>query len=59
MPPLAIAAAISPFPIVGVVLMLATFLARINGPGFGAAWTVGVASVGPIGCGTSRNGLKA
>ncbi|MFN8036139.1 MAG: GAP family protein [Acidimicrobiia bacterium] len=47
--PLAIAAAISPFPIIGVVLMLVTPRARVNGPLFIAGWAVGLAAVGAIG----------
>jgi hypothetical protein len=47
--PLAIAAAISPFPIIGVVLMLVTPRARTNGPAFIAGWVVGLAAVGAIG----------
>jgi threonine/homoserine/homoserine lactone efflux protein len=47
--PLAIAAAISPFPIIGVVLMLATPRARVNGPMFVVGWLVGLAVVGTIG----------
>ena len=47
--PLAIAAAISPFPIIGVVLMLATPRARSNGPMFILGWLVGLAIVGVIG----------
>jgi threonine/homoserine/homoserine lactone efflux protein len=46
---LAIAAAISPFPIIGVVLMLITPRARINGPMFILGWLVGLAVVGAVG----------
>jgi threonine/homoserine/homoserine lactone efflux protein len=46
---LAIAAAISPFPIIGVVLMLVTPRARINGPTYIAGWLVGLAVVGTVG----------
>jgi threonine/homoserine/homoserine lactone efflux protein len=47
--PLAIAAAISPFPIIGVVLMLVTPRARVNGPMFIVGWLVGLAVVGALG----------
>jgi threonine/homoserine/homoserine lactone efflux protein len=46
---LAVAAAISPFPIIGVVLMLVTPRARINGPIFIGGWLVGLAVVGTVG----------
>jgi threonine/homoserine/homoserine lactone efflux protein len=46
--PLAIGIALSPFPIVAVVLMLATPRARTNGPAFVAAWVAGLAAVGII-----------
>jgi hypothetical protein len=60
--PLAIAAAISPFPIIGVVLMLVTPRARVNGPMFVVGWLVGLAAVGAVGlfvagtAGASDNG---
>ena len=44
----AVAAAISPIPIIGVILMLATPRARTNGPAFVLGWVVGVAGVGAI-----------
>jgi threonine/homoserine/homoserine lactone efflux protein len=44
--PLAVAAAISPFPIIGVVLMLVTPRARVNGPVFVVGWLIGLAVVG-------------
>lgn len=47
--PLAIAAGISPIPIIGVVLMLVTPRARTNGPAFVLGWVVGLAVVGAIG----------
>jgi hypothetical protein len=47
--PLAIAAAISPFPIIGVVLMLVTPRAKSNGPMFVVGWLVGLAVVGVVG----------
>jgi threonine/homoserine/homoserine lactone efflux protein len=46
---LAIAAAISPFPIIGVVLMLVTPRARTNGPIYVAGWLLGLAVLGTIG----------
>jgi threonine/homoserine/homoserine lactone efflux protein len=46
---LAVAAGISPFPIVGVVLMLVTPRARTNGPMFLVGWVLGLALVGAIG----------
>ena len=47
--PLAIAAGISPIPIIGVVLMLVTPRARSNGPAFVVGWVVGLALVGVVG----------
>jgi hypothetical protein len=47
--PLAIAAAISPIPIIGVVLMLVTPRARTNGPAFIVGWVAGLAAVGAVG----------
>jgi len=44
--PLAIGIALSPIPIIGVVLMLATPRARQNGPAFVLGWVVGLAAVG-------------
>lgn len=46
--PIAIGIALSPLPIVAVVLMLATPRARTNGPAFVAAWIVGLAVVGIV-----------
>src|ERR1700761_1315679 len=46
--PLAIAVAISPVPIIGVVLMLATPRARANGPAFLVGWVVGLAVLGTV-----------
>jgi threonine/homoserine/homoserine lactone efflux protein len=46
--PIAVAIAISPLPIVAVVLMLATPRGRVNGPAFVLAWIVGLAVVGAI-----------
>ena len=47
--PLAIAAAISPFPIIGVVLMLVTPRGRVNGSMFILGWIAGLVVVGAIG----------
>ena len=47
--PLAIAAAISPFPIIGVVLMLVTPRARLNSLMFVIGWLAGFAVVGAVG----------
>lgn len=47
--PLAVAAAISPIPIVGVVLMLVTPRARLHSLTFVAGWLIGLAVVGTIG----------
>jgi len=44
--PSAIGVAISPLPIVAVVLMLATTRGRANGPAFILGWVIGLASVG-------------
>jgi hypothetical protein len=40
--------ALSPVPIIAVVLMLGTPRARVNGPAFVAGWIVGLAVVGVI-----------
>lgn len=45
---LAVGVAISPIPIVGVTLMLATPRARSNGPAFLAGWIVGLAVAGTV-----------
>jgi threonine/homoserine/homoserine lactone efflux protein len=47
--PMAIAAGISPIPIIGVVLMLVTPRARTNGPAFVVGWVVGLTAVGVVG----------
>src|SRR3954471_13507003 len=63
--PMAIAAGISPIPIIGVVLMLVTPRARSNGPAFVLGWVVGLAVVGVIGltvanaAGASTSGSSA
>jgi Sap, sulfolipid-1-addressing protein len=46
--PVAAGVAISPIPIVAVVLMLVTPRGRVNGPAFLLGWWVGVAVVGAI-----------
>lgn len=42
----AVAAGLSPIPIVGIVMMLSTPRARSNGPAFLAGWVFGLAAVG-------------
>ena len=46
--PLALGVAISPIPIIGVVLMLVTPRARANGPAFVVGWLLGLSIVGAI-----------
>src|SRR5580700_3013308 len=46
--PFAVGVALSPIPIVAVVLMLTTRRARVNGPLFIAGWLAGLAIVGAI-----------
>lgn len=46
--PSAIGVAISPLPIVAVVLMLVTERARVNGPAFVLGWWLGIAIVGGL-----------
>jgi threonine/homoserine/homoserine lactone efflux protein len=46
--PLAVVVALSPVPIIAVVLMLGTPRARANGPAFLLGWAVGLAVVGTI-----------
>ncbi|GAA4921811.1 Sap-like sulfolipid-1-addressing protein [Actinomycetospora succinea] len=46
--PLGIGVALSPVPIIAVVLMLATPRGRVNGPAFLAGWIVGLAAAGTI-----------
>lgn len=46
--PLAVGVALSPVPIIAVVLMLVTVRARLNGPAFVVGWLVGLAIVGAI-----------
>jgi threonine/homoserine/homoserine lactone efflux protein len=46
--PLAVGVALSPVPIIAVVLMLVTARARVNGPAFLVGWLVGLGIVGAI-----------
>jgi threonine/homoserine/homoserine lactone efflux protein len=46
--PLAVGVALSPVPIIAVVLMLGTPRARSNGPAFIVGWLVGLTAVGTI-----------
>jgi cytochrome c biogenesis protein CcdA len=46
--PLAVGVALSPIPIIAVVLMLTSQKARVNGPVFVAGWLAGLAVVGAI-----------
>jgi hypothetical protein len=46
--PLAIGVALSPVPIIAVVLMLVTPRARVNGPAFVAGWLLGLGIVGAV-----------
>jgi len=46
--PLAIGVALSPLPIIAVVLMLTTEKARVNGPAFVLGWLAGLAVVGTV-----------
>jgi threonine/homoserine/homoserine lactone efflux protein len=46
--PAAVAVAISPIPIIAVIIMLGTPKARTNGPAFGLGWIVGLTAVSTI-----------
>jgi threonine/homoserine/homoserine lactone efflux protein len=46
--PMAVGVALSPVPIIAVVLMLVSRRARINGPMFVVGWLVGLAAVGVL-----------
>lgn len=46
--PIAVGVALSPFPIIAVVLMLVTERGRVNGPAFVAGWILGLAGLGAI-----------
>jgi threonine/homoserine/homoserine lactone efflux protein len=62
---LGIGVALSPVPIIAVVLMLATPKGRVNGPSFLAGWVVGIAVLGAIvllvanGASASKHGAPA
>jgi threonine/homoserine/homoserine lactone efflux protein len=46
--PMAVGVAISPVPIIAIVLMLGTRRARSNGPAFALGWLIGLTAVGAI-----------
>lgn len=46
--PLGVGVALSPIPIIAVVLMLATPRGRLNGPAFVLGWVVGLVVVGTV-----------
>lgn len=46
--PMAVGVALSPMPIIAVVLMLVSAQARVNGPAFIVGWLVGLALVGVV-----------
>ena len=46
--PLSVAVALSPVPIIAVILMLVSAKARVNGPMFIVGWVVGLAVIGVI-----------
>jgi hypothetical protein len=46
--PLAVGVALSPVPIIAVVLMLVTRRARVNGPAFVVGWLLGLGVVGAV-----------
>lgn len=46
--PFAVGTALSPFPIIAVVLILATPRARVNGPAFMLGWIFGLAALGAL-----------
>lgn len=46
--PFAIGVAISPIPIIGIVLMLGTPRARVNGPAFVVGWVLSIAVAGAV-----------
>jgi threonine/homoserine/homoserine lactone efflux protein len=61
----AVGVALSPIPIIAVVLMLATPKGRVNGPAFLAGWVLGLAVLGTVvlliagGAGASKHGAPA
>jgi threonine/homoserine/homoserine lactone efflux protein len=54
--PSAVGVAISPLPIVAVVLMLATEDGRVNGPAFILGWWIGLGIVGAIALSVAGSG---
>ena len=46
--PAAVAVALSPIPIIGVILMLGTPRARTNGPAFALGWVGGLTAVSAV-----------
>lgn len=46
--PVGVGVALSPVPIIAVILMLVTARARVNGPAFVVGWLLGLAAVGAI-----------
>jgi hypothetical protein len=46
--PTAVGVALSPIPIIAVILMLTTRRARVNGPAFVLGWLIGLAAVGTL-----------
>jgi hypothetical protein len=54
--PLAAGIALSPIPIIAVVLMLTSRRAKVNGPAFVVGWVFGLGIVGVIGLGLARTG---
>lgn len=63
--PLAVGVALSPIPIIAVVLMLGTPRGRVNGPAFLGGWILGLVAAGTIvllatgGAGASEGGAPA
>ncbi len=51
--PMAVGVALSPVPIIALILMLVTPRARVNGPAFVVGWLLGLAIVGRS-CSRSR-----
>ncbi len=63
--PMAVGVAISPLPIIAVILMLVTGQARVNGPAFVLGWLIGLAVIGILvigiagGAGANSGGAPA
>jgi hypothetical protein len=63
--PMAVGVAISPIPIIAVILMLVTRQARVNGPAFVLGWLIGLSIIGILvigvagGVGASSGGVPA